>query len=333
MINTGEFELIGRISESVRDSVPEGVTGIGDDCAVIPQQSGRDTLVTTDLLVEGRHFLLPGISPGELGWKSAAVNISDIAAMGGRPESAFLSIALPGGFGPEWVDEFIAGFRELAGRFGVALLGGDTSASDDKLFINVTLLGSCEGGKALKRSGALPGDLVCVTGTLGDSGAGLRLVLEQASGAASAESGIARYLLRRHCKPEPRVAEGLALAGIPGVHSMMDVSDGIASDLRHILDASGGLGAEIETGSLPLSGELLEICRERGWEAARLALCAGEDYELLFTIDPEALGSVQAALDAAGGAGATVIGRITEAGTPLCWKGWEGEPPRGFTHF
>ncbi|MBQ6821054.1 MAG: thiamine-phosphate kinase, partial [Bacteroidales bacterium] len=227
----------------------------------------------------------------------------------------------------------IAGFRELAGRFGVALLGGDTSASPDKLFINVTLLGSCDGGKALKRSGARPGDLVCVTGTLGDSGAGLRLIQEQASGAATAESGTARYLLRRHCKPEPRVAEGLALAGILGVHSMMDVSDGVASDLRHILDASGCLGAEIETGSLPLSGELLEICRERGWEAARFALCAGEDYELLFTIAPEALGSVQAALEAAGGVSATVIGRITETGTPLCWKGWKGEPPRGFTHF
>ena len=193
MSHLGEFELIGRIAAACHPERSEGsfsdgsgIVGIGDDCAVIPQHNGLDTLVTTDLLIEDRHFLLSDVTPFELGWKSAAVNISDIAAMGGRPVASFLSIALPPSCHPErsegsWIDEFIRGFNELCGKFGVALLGGDTSASDDKLFINVTVLGECPHGQALMRSGACPGDLVCVTGPLGDSAAGLKLVLDRAS--------------------------------------------------------------------------------------------------------------------------------------------------------
>ena len=270
MSHSGEFELIGRIAASV--SVPQGVTGIGDDCAVIPQNSGLDTLVTTDLLIEGRHFLLEDVTPFELGWKSAAVNISDIAAMGGRPTGAFLSIALPNRLVDKWIDEFIGGFNELCGKFGVALLGGDTSASDDKLFINVTVLGECPHGQAVMRSGARPGDLICVTGFLGDSAGGLKLVLDRSSlgqqappatsilaaaplrlsnaGEASATPlrcghgspqqapSPAEILVRRHYMPVPRVELGRQLAALPGVHAMMDISDGIASDLRHILEAS-----------------------------------------------------------------------------------------------
>ena len=238
MSHSGEFELIGRIAASV--SVPQGVTGIGDDCAVIPQNSGFDTLVTTDLLIEGRHFLLEDVTPFELGWKSAAVNISDIAAMGGRPTGAFLSIALPKRLVDKWIDEFIGGFNELCGKFGVALLGGDTSASDDKLFINVTVLGECPHGQAVMRSGARPGDLVCVTGFLGDSAAGLKLILGRAASGQQAPDP-AEILVRRHYMPVPRVELGQQLAAIPGVHSMMDISDGIASDLRHILEASSTL--------------------------------------------------------------------------------------------
>ena len=212
MSHIGEFDLIRRISAQFKNDqrfaqVPgdrgagsetssgtpagseasSGVVGIGDDCAVMPQREGLDTLVTTDLLVEDRHFLLSDVSPEQLGWKSAAVNISDIAAMGGRPTAAFLSIALPASVSAEWVDKFIAGFRELSARFGVPLLGGDTSASPDKLFINVTVLGECPHGRALLRSGARPGDLICVTGPLGNSAAGLKLILERLSAGVSPE--------------------------------------------------------------------------------------------------------------------------------------------------
>lgn len=319
MSHTGEFELIGRISAAVHNSIPDGVTGIGDDCAVIPQREGLDTLVTTDLLVEDRHFLLDDIGPFDLGWKSAAVNISDIAAMGGKPESAFLSIALPGRTDPGWVDAFIAGFMDLAGRHGVALLGGDTSASPDKLFINVTVLGSCPRGAAKKRSEACPGDLIYVTGTLGDSGAGLKLVLEN-SPDIRIQGTPEECLVRRHYRPEPRVEEGLVLAATPGVHAMMDISDGIASDIRHILDASK-CGAVVDTRLLPLSESLELVAARHGWDAVGLAAGAGEDYELLFTAEPGTrLPS-----------GCTRIGTITP-GEGLRWEGTDKDY-KGFTHF
>ncbi len=319
MSHLGEFDLIERIAASCHPEAsfchPErsegsGIVGIGDDCAVIPQHDGLDTLVTTDLLIEDRHFLLSDISPEELGWKSAAVNISDIAAMGGKPTSAFLSIALPPSLShpdapschleplfchlerakrversssplANWVDRYIFGFNALCSRFGVALLGGDTSASDDKLFINVTMLGECPHGQAVMRSEARPGDLVCVSGPLGDSAAGLKLVLGRVSprqqdppsqvcsgvlndaplsekkaenslkgaGGCTVEQGLTPedLLIRRHYLPVPRVELGQQLAALPGVHAMMDISDGIASDLRHILKASSGPCSSAET--------------------------------------------------------------------------------------
>lgn len=374
MSHTGEFELIGRISAQFNDDkafhLPPGVAGIGDDCAVLPQHDGLDTLVTTDLLIEDRHFLLSDISPYELGWKSAAVNISDIAAMGGRPTASFLSIALPGDMDVQpWVERFITGFRELSARFGVPLLGGDTSASPDKLFINVTVLGECPHGRAVMRSGALPGDLVCVTGPLGDAAAGLKLILERhaaglssmvqtevplaankaqnaaggtSPGTIGGASNPSEVLISRHYLPMPRVEEGMALRDCPGVHAMMDISDGIASDLRHILEGSSVLpssdpasfedgvpknyrlssnqasfedgttflGAEIDLAALPLSPELRTVCAGRGWDACELAVSGGEDYELLVTMAPEALEAARAAL----GERIFVIGRIVESG-------------------
>ena len=337
MSHLGEFELIGRIAASCHPersegSHPSGVLGIGDDCAVLPQREGLDTLVTTDLLIEGRHFLLADVTPEQLGWKSAAVNISDIAAMGGKPVASFLSIALPKGLAETfsegyasrenrscWIDRFMKGYSELCGKFGVPLLGGDTSASPSELFINVTVIGECPHGRALVRSSARPGDLICVTGPLGDSAAGLKLILENAKDASP-------ELVRRHYLPMPRVEEGIALRECPGVHAMMDISDGIASDLRHILEASGA-GAEIELAEVPLSGEMRAVCEERGWDAAELAVSGGEDYELLVTMAPEALDRARNALNGR----LFVIGRIVE-GDGIRWIGGNKEY-KGFTHF
>ena len=315
------------------------------------------------------------------------------------------------------------GYKALSDRFGVPLLGGDTSASPDKLFINVTVLGTCPHGSARLRSAARPGDLVCVTGTLGDAAAGLKLILERTQAASdgsqersSTGDSAEERLIRRHYMPMPRVQEGIALRQCPGVHAMMDVSDGIASDLRHILEASGAvwksvrgaqemgaphetgvpqgmgrpqeaglpleagvlqetgvtlwvpgdvpigakmaenalmgtvecthsvtmsantmvpignmtplvapmpartrvrpsIGAEIDLRRLPLSPELLEICAARGWDPAELAVSGGEDYELLFTVAPEAFEAAATAVRAASGGtvGITAIGRITES--------------------
>ena len=309
----GEFELIDWIKRQFR--VPDGVLGIGDDCAVLPQSEGLETLVTTDMLVEGVHFLLEDIDPYSLGWKSAAVNLSDIAGMGGKPVGSFLSCALPKTLDDGFLKGFFEGYKALSERFDCPLLGGDTTSSLDELCINVTVLGACEIGKSRKRSAAEPGDLICVTGPLGDSAAGLKVILENA--AAEKEEGILR---ERHYRPVPRIEEGMELAATPGVNAMMDISDGIGSDLRHILEESG-TGARVDVRSLPLSAELRAVCTRRGWDPVELALDGGEDYELLFTCRPGTTVPVPH----------TIIGEILAA-TGLHWEGTDRDYT-GFHHF
>lgn len=318
MQQLGEFGLIDRIRKMTSVPDPSWV-GIGDDCAVIPlsPETGgapaSDLLVSTDMLVEGTHFLMEDISPRQLGWKSAAVNISDIAAMGGKPIATFLSLALPKTLPEQWMQEFMEGYNGISEKFGAALLGGDTTCSPDRICINVAVLGTCPRGKARLRSAARPGDLVCVTGTLGDSAAGLRLILDGQKGAAP-------RLMDRHYTPTPRVEEGLALSCLPGVHAMMDISDGVGSDLRHILDESG-VGARIDTGKLPISKELQSLCSEKGWDPKELALSGGEDYELLFTMDPQETPDIPY----------TVIGEIT-ANPTVTWEGGSRDY-MGYKHF
>ncbi len=276
----GEFGLIDRIRS--RFQTPSGVVGIGDDCAVLPQREGRDTLVSTDMLVEGTHFLSGDIAPYDLGWKSAAVNLSDIAAMGGRPTATFLSLALPARLDAGWVEQFMDGYADVSGRFGAALLGGDTTASPDRICINVAVLGECPSGTARLRSHARSTDLVCVTSPLGDSAAGLRAILEGVERDADV-----RKLIERHYRPTPRIDEGLELASNLCVHAMTDISDGIGSDLEHILEASGSV-AEIDVDAIPLSAGLQRVCKRFGWDPLELAVCGGEDYELLFTCSRQA---------------------------------------------
>ena len=310
----GEFGLIERIKEAV-GSAPKGVLGIGDDCAVLPQAGEAETLVTTDMLVEGTHFLRNDIPARLLGWKSAAVNFSDIAAMGGRPVGSFLSLGLPRGLDSDWMDDFTAGYKECSDFCGAPLLGGDTTSSQAGICINVTVLGECGRGRSRKRSDAVCGDLVCVTGPLGDSGGGLKVILE-----GVARDAAAGTLVARHYRPIPRIREGQALAATPGIHAMMDISDGIASDLRHILKASG-VGAEISTADIPLSDELRQVCALQGWDALELALTGGEDYELLFTMAPGTEPTIPY----------YVIGRITD-GQDITWLGTDRDY-LGYRHF
>lgn len=327
-----EFEFIEKIMEegaSDSRSMRRVTKGIGDDCAIIPQETGTDTLISTDMLIEGTHFTLDRIGAYMLGSKSASVNISDIAAMGGTPTAAFLSLALPSSLDDEWRMEFIKGFLSRCKEFDVALLGGDTTASPDRLCINVTVMGTCTHGKAIRRDRAKVGDLVCVTGTLGNSAAGLRLLLEGdpegCNENASPNDSARRYLVFKHLMPYPMVWGGQKLLECGGVHAMMDISDGVASDLRHILHASG-VGAEIDVLKLPLSDQLKQLCSERGWDPVELALCGGEDYELLFTIDPQ----VEPDLFLRH----YIIGKITADPDSIEWIG--GKSSRdylGFRHF
>ena len=316
----GEFGLIAQIRERFR--TPDGVTGIGDDCAVLPQQSGRNTLVSTDMLIEGTHFLRRDISPYDLGWKSAAVNISDIAAMGGHPTATFLSLALPATTTTEWTEEFLRGYAELSERFGVPLLGGDTTASPDRICINVAVLGECPYGRARLRSGALKGDVICVTGSLGDSAGGLKAIL-----AGVKRDPDVQRLIEKHYRPVPRVPEGEELRLNLGVNAMMDISDGLGSDLQHILDASG-MHAEVDVTALPLSLALKRVCTSQGWDPIELAVSGGEDYELLFTCTPqtEVLLTVPH----------FVIGRITDRAhgdAKITWRGASRPLSPGFDHF
>jgi thiamine-monophosphate kinase len=295
----GEFGLIGRIAGRIAPG--SGVLiGIGDDAAAIEPSPGCITLVTSDMLVEGIHFDLALCDPYTLGRKSLAVNLSDIAAMGGIPRHFLLALALPENLPVEFLDSFITGLLEMAAEFDVALVGGDTCASRGGLVISVTAMGEQLPGLVIRRDGAQPGDLIFVTGTLGDSALGLRHL----------KNGMRTGpLAMKHLDPQPRVREGLALAkaGIP--NAMIDVSDGLLSDLAHILDLSGG-GARVELAHIPLSESFLADRPHLAEGDYLLPLAGGEDYELLFTAPPsqkEAAGALLSGL----GTRVTVIGEVT----------------------
>lgn len=280
----GEFGFIARFSRDFLRKLPAGIMGIGDDCAVIPWKGRKKLLVTTDLLIDGVHFLRERISARDLGYKSLAVNLSDIAAMGGRPRWAFLSIAIPAEIEVAWLDDFFRGWRQLAARTGVRLLGGDTTKSRNGLVINVVILGEAEGKHLKYRSSARPGDIVAVTGKLGDSEGGLRLILQkrEQDGMKPEE----KYLIRRHYRPRPHLEEGRFLASQPEVRAMMDVSDGIDSDLRRIMERSS-CGVRVFLEQLPVSPALKKCAGRYNWNLDEVAAAGGEDYCLLLTVAPE----------------------------------------------
>ncbi|MCQ2607775.1 MAG: thiamine-phosphate kinase [Bacteroidales bacterium] len=315
MSKLGEFELIQQIRSSV--IVPENIQGIGDDCAVIPQQEGYETLVSTDMLMEGVHFLREDVNPYQLGWKSAAVNFSDIAAMGGEPIGSFLAFSLPKNLSDEWIARFMEGYQAISQQFSFPLLGGDTTSSLDRICICVTVLGKTKKGLSRKRNSAQVGDLVCVTGTLGDSAAGLDVILNKRE-----RKEDEHWLVNRHYHPTPRLFEGIELAKTEGVHAMMDISDGIGSDLRHIIEESQ-VGINIQVETIPLSPQLRRYCTTNHLDAIQLATCGGEDYELVFTVSPEAEKQITVAH--------TIIGTVT-AGNELNWEGSNKEY-LGFRHF
>lgn len=276
----GEFGFIERFASKFTHLLPKGVEGIGDDCAVLPMNETHDMVVTTDLLAEGIHFLKDKISPTDLGHKTLAVNLSDIAAMGAQPMASFLSIAIPSDTEIEYIDSFMEGYHALSEKHNVALMGGDTARALDRLTFNVTVMGKIEKGKSRLRSMAESGDVIAVTGFLGNSAAGLHAVLNNLDmGDLNVD-----YLIQRHNRPMPHIHEGLWLAQQEGVHAMMDVSDGIASDVKHILKASGK-GATIQLANLPLSHQLTSFSIKENLNIYELATSVGEDYCLLVTID------------------------------------------------
>lgn len=326
----GEFGFIERFKPLFGHLTSEGQLGIGDDCAIIPGDEKEDWLITTDMLMEDVHFLREAISPEELGHKSLAVNLSDIAAMGGHPVGSFLSIAIPQDMDVEYLDAFMNGYHKLSEKYHTPLLGGDTTKSMKHLAINVCVIGKCEKGKAKKRSMAQTGDLICVTGYLGDSAGGLKLLLDKI-----VVSGKNSSLIHCHHLPEPRLAEGQYLANLEGVHAMMDVSDGIASDLKHILKASAK-AAIIHVENIPISPTLKETAWFQKWDALSLATSGGEDYELLIAVDRLQASEIRDKFGQAFGKELYIIGEITNGTVEIVWK--NGEAPininlKGFDHF
>lgn len=298
--DVGEFGFIDRIKEKSRGS--EGVLlGIGDDAAVTAMTPGMILLSTSDMLAEGVHFDLAWSDPASLGRKSLAVNLSDIAAMGGIPRYALLSLAIPPEFPLEFMESFMSGFLEQAGRYAVSLIGGDTSSSAGGFVISVTLLGEQYPDRVSRRSGACAGDLVCVSGTPGDSALGLDLLK---SGCRTGEP------VRRHLDPVPRVELGKMLAERRVPTAMIDISDGLHADLGHILESSSK-GAKICIDDIPLSDNFRNSVDRGSQNYYRLPLSGGEDYELLFTLHPSKLKDAEEAA-AVAGTSVSVIGVITE---------------------
>lgn len=261
--------------------------GIGDDAAVLSVPEGHELLLTTDLLVEGVHFERAGLRPESLGWKALAVSVSDIAAMGGRSAHAVVSVALRDGESDAFADGLLAGLLECAARYGVAIVGGDTTASPGPVVVNVALTGFVPAGRAVLRSGARPGDLLCVTGALGGS------------------------ILGRHLRVVPRQDEALLLVQGCEVHAMIDLSDGLSSDLGHLLDESR-VGAEIWDDRIPVHDDARALAARDGRPALDHALDDGEDYELLFAVEEGV--ARRLAGEGLGGTRVTPVGRVVPPG-------------------
>ncbi|MGK5087443.1 thiamine-phosphate kinase [Bdellovibrionota bacterium FG-2] len=307
-----EFEFIAQIARKFSTLVPPGTLGIGDDCAVLPGFTGENErlLVTTDLLTEGVHFFRAKSQPQDIGYKALAVNLSDIAAMGGRPTAFFLSLALPKNLEPNWARLFLKGLHKCATEFHTPLLGGDTTGSETSITINICVLGRANSTRIKLRSGACVGDVICVTGFLGDSAGGLGLVKAGASVVSRLSARDQKSLLRAHFRPRPRLDEGTWLACHSAVHAMMDVSDGIHSDLPHILEASQ-CGAMVFVDDLPISGALARFCKAFRTSPVQVALMGGEDYCLLCTVNESAINRVSGEFKNRFGRPLFQIGRVT----------------------
>ncbi|CBE69234.1 MAG: thiamine-phosphate kinase [Candidatus Methylomirabilis oxygeniifera] len=336
----GEFALIERIRR-ILPRPRDVLLGIGDDCAALRPTAGTDLLLTTDLLVEGVDFTPQTITPFRLGRKAIGVNLSDIAAMGGMPRTALVTLAISPDEEIEFVDELYRGLQEEGERFAVEVIGGDLSASST-LMIGVTLVGEVEAGKAVRRSGAKSGERIWITGRLGASAAGLtalragcRLQDDQVETPFEASGSLLeaiRQAIERHLCPVPRVREGRTLGQAGVASAMIDLSDGLASDLAHLCRESG-VSATIREDQIPIDQAASAIARRFGQEPLTLALQGGEDFELLFTSSWDPADIVAMFPDAVT---VTAVGEIQEAGVGCRLERQDGTAialTGGYNHF
>lgn len=284
----GEFGLIERITKDVKVQNLSSIKGVGDDCAILEYKSSQ-VLVSTDLLLEGVHFDLTYVPLKHLGYKSAVVNFSDIYAMNGHPRQIVVSLGISKRFTVEHIEELYAGIKLACNVYGVDLVGGDTTSSRQGLVISITCIGEAQSDRIAPRDGAKATDLICVSGDLGAAYMGLQLLEREK--VASADNPAFRprfegkeYLVERQLKPEARrdIVEALAEAGIVPT-SMIDVSDGLSSELMHICKASG-VGCRVYEDRIPIDYQTAVMAEELGMNLVTAAMNGGEDYELLFTV-------------------------------------------------
>lgn len=339
----GEFDFIEAVRRRAASSISTPVThhtslvkGIGDDAASLAQKAGRETLITTDLLVEDVDFRLSTTTPRALGHKALAVSLSDIAAMGARPLWALVSAGVPPKvWASGFLEQFYEGFFALAEAHGVVLVGGDLSSTPERIVIDSIVLGETKRGRSVMRAGARVGDQIFVTGSLGGAAAGLRLLEAGArlprTPPKTARTRAREQLLLRQLSPAPRVAWGRLLGERRLATAMIDVSDGLSSDLAHLCRASG-VGARIEAALLPVD-PAIERAGIDAREALPLALDGGEDFELLFTVGRRNASKLPAEVE---GVGLTRIGEVTaEAGRVRLLVEGRAQTlrPGGFEHF
>ena len=311
--------------------------GIGDDCALLRSTPGNETVVTTDLLIEDIDFRRTTAPALLLGHKALAVSLSDIAAMGARSRWSLVSLGVPEDvWQTDFVDQFYEGLASLAQQYDVQLIGGDTSRTPEQIVIDSIVLGECPAGRAVKRAGAQAGDQIFVTGSLGGAAAGLRLIER---GAHLAEQNLGDddsqkidHVLLRQLRPEPRVGWGIVLGDERLATSMIDISDGLSSDLNHLCAASG-TGALIESTLLPIDHRVVELCGRRALDPLQLALHGGEDFELLFAVKAADVARLPRRVD---GVEITRIGEVTQEGDGVKIsegsRVWELNPG-GWKHF
>lgn len=331
-----EFDFIAQLrAQAETHGLSSDLTrAIGDDAAVVKQFAGRETVITADLLVEDVDFRLDSAPPKLLGHKALAVSLSDIAAMGARPRWALCSIGVPEEiWESSFLNEFYEGYFALADRYDVKLIGGDVSRTPDKVVIDSIVVGECQKTPPVLRTGAQIGDRLFVTGSLGAAAAGLRLLERGArinKPNKDHEWDSIEALLRHQLAPEPRVGWGLVLGQERLATSMIDLSDGLSSDLHHLCSESK-VGALVQAARLPVDDFVTELCGRRALDPLMLALHGGEDFELLFTVAPENVARLPRKVD---GVGVTEIGEITNDGIRVSEgaRVWDLKP-EGWKHF
>lgn len=290
-----ERDIIALAAQLRRPAAKRLLKGIGDDCAVVRGPGKSALLLTTDVLTDGVHFLSAVCPPESVGTKLLAVSLSDIAAMGGEPQDALVALMLPMETSSEWIERFYSGLGDLASRFGVNLVGGDVSRHPDRISLTLTLTGRMRRDEVLYRSGARPGDLLYVTGTLGDADTGLKILDRRREGGIGNISGVTAdrdSLIQKYLCPEPRVEWGQLLTRTRTAHAAIDLSDGISVAARQMASASK-VKMMIREAALPISEALKTFSSAEGFNPKRWVLDAGGDYELLFAVPPEATRRVE----------------------------------------